>query len=109
DAEIDAWVEFNDEFPKLIIVDNLLDVEPLSDQEFASHKAILLELKSLARRTGALVLVLAHAKEEGDPAFPAPKSGLQNKVSNTPAIMLSVALEPGADDKSIFRVAPVKM
>lgn len=109
DAEVDAWVEVHDAFPSVIIVDNLLDVEPLSDSEFASHKAILLELKTLARRTGALVLVLAHAKEEGDPHFPAPKSGLQNKVSNTPAIMLSVAIEPGQGDTSIFRVAPVKL
>lgn len=109
DAEVDAWVELYDEYPAIIVIDNLLDVEPLSDNEFASQKAILLELKTLARRTGALVLVLAHAKEEGDPAFPAPKSGLQNKVSNTPALILSIALEPGVGDDSILRIAPVKL
>jgi hypothetical protein len=109
DAEIEAWVELHDSYPDVIIVDNLLDVEPLNENEFASQKAILLELKTLARVTGAFVLVLAHAKEQGDPYYPAPKSGLQNKVSNTPALMLSIALEPSAGDTAILRLAPVKL
>lgn len=109
DAEIEAWVEVHDAYPDVIIVDNLLDVEPINENEFQSQKAILLELKTLARVTGAFVLVLAHAKEQGDPFMPAPKSGLQNKVSNTPALILSIALEPSAGETSILRLAPVKL
>ena len=103
DEEIEAWVEMYDSFPAVIVLDNLMDLEPINESEYASNKAILLELKTLTRNTNAFVLALHHNREEGDPGMPAPAKQIQGKVSQTPELVLSVALQD-----TVFRVAAVK-
>lgn len=104
-GELDAWVEGWDEYPALIVVDNLLDViPPAGDSEHAAYKAILLEIKSMARLTGAAVLILHHMSESaGDPAKPAPRDKILGKVAQTPENVLSIAV-----DGDEFRVSVVK-
>lgn len=104
-GEVDAWVETWDEYPQLIVLDNLLDIVPSAgDNEFSGYKSILLDTKTLARETGAAVLILHHVSEEGtDPRYPAPKKKLLGKVSQTPENILSVAKEGGE-----FRLSVVK-
>lgn len=106
-GEMDAWVEAWDSYPKVIVLDNLLDIIPPSgDNEFAGYKAILLEAKTLARSTGAAVFILHHMSEAGtDPFYPAPRKALQGKVSQTPENILSVAFRP---DSHEFHVSAVK-
>lgn len=103
--EIDAWVELWDDYPRVIVLDNLLDIVPSAgDNEFSGYKSILLDTKTLARETGAAVLILHHVSEEGtDPRYPAPKKKLLGKVSQTPENILSVAKEGGE-----FRLSVVK-
>lgn len=105
EGEVNAWVEGWDEYPQLIVVDNLLDViPPAGDSEHAAYKAILLELKSWSRLTGAAVFVLHHMSEAGgDPTRPAPRKAILGKVAQTPENVLSVAC-----DGDEFRVAVVK-
>lgn len=102
---VDAWVEVNDEYPRVIVLDNLLDIMPSSgNDEFSGYKAVLLDAKRLARTTGAHVFVLHHMSEAGtDPTKPAPKKALLGKVSQTPNNILSVAKD---DDR--FKVSVVK-
>lgn len=92
---IDAWVELYDSYPGLIVLDNLLDVEPTAgDSEHSGYKSILLDVKELARGTGAHVFVLHHASEAGtNPNAPAPRSAVMGKVSQTPENVLSVAMD----------------
>jgi hypothetical protein len=108
DDELEAWVETYDEYPTLIVVDNLLDMEPLSEVSHESDKAILLELKDLARRTNSLVMVLAHNKEETDPSIPSPAKALQGKVGQPLALNLSIALANTGGDTMPFRMCAVK-
>lgn len=108
DDELYAWVEIYDEYPTLIVVDNLLDMEPLSEVPHESDKGILLELKELARRTNSLVLVLAHNKEGTDPSVPAPAKALQGKVSQPLALLLSIALASNGQEVMPFRFCAVK-
>lgn len=103
DEEVEAFVECFDEYPAAIFIDNLLDLEPVNESEFASHKQLLLELKALARTTGACVVVIHHTREESDPRYPASARTVSGKVTQSAEIVLSVAL-----DGSIFRVAVVK-
>ncbi len=109
DDEINAWVELRDDYPKVIVIDNLMDVEPVSDNEYQSLKGIMKELQVLARQTGSLVMVTHHMKEEGDPDYPAPAKGVSGKVTQTAELTLSVALDSESTDANKpFRVSPVK-
>jgi len=105
--EIDAWVELWDDYPRVIVLDNLLDIVPTAgDNEFTGYKSILLDGKRLARTTGAAVFILHHMSEAGtDPTKPAPRKFVMGKVSQTPENVLSVAMN---EDKTEFRLAVVK-
>jgi len=94
--ELEAWVEAWDTYPRFIVVDNLLDVIPDSgDSETTGYKAILLDLKHLARSTGAHILVLHHMSEFfGDTTMPAPRKFVMGKVSQSPENVLSLGFDP---------------
>jgi KaiC/GvpD/RAD55 family RecA-like ATPase len=98
--EIDAWVERYDDYPALIVCDNLLDIFHGGEDDVSGFKAVLKGLKTLARETNAAVLVLHHMRElDGtdrnpiDPGKPAPRKALQGRPSQTPAAIISVAAE----------------
>lgn len=102
-GEIEAYVEWHDAWPQVIVVDNLLDVLVEGESELIAQRGILLELKNLARMTGAHIFVLHHMSESvGNPAFPSPRKALHNKVSQSPEGILSVAR-----DGNEFRVSVV--
>lgn len=102
---VDAWVESYDDYPRFVVLDNLLDIVPSAGaDEFSGYKAVLLDAKALARSTGAHVFVLHHMTEAGThPTEPAPKKALLGKVSQTPNNILSVAKEGDC-----FKVSVVK-
>jgi len=104
--ELDAWVERWDDWPRLVIVDNLMDVVGAGDSEFAAYKDVLLGLKTIARETEAAILVLHHMSESGtDPFTPAPRKAVMGKASQTPEHVLSIAMGEGGDE---FRLSVVK-
>jgi hypothetical protein len=105
--EMDAWVEAWDSYPRLIVLDNLLDIIPSSGaDEYSGYKSVLLDAKTLARTTGACVLILHHMSEStSDPFLPAAKKSLMGKVSQSPENVLSIAI---GEDPSEFRVSVVK-
>lgn len=104
--ELDAYVELHDAYPRVIVVDNAMNVEGESEDEQGGLKLVFKDLHRLAHETGIAVFLLHHAREEGDSKLPPPLSALQGKVSQLPEIVLGVALNP--DDNS-FRIAPVKV
>lgn len=96
--EVDAYVETYGAYPRFMVVDNLLDIDEGGDSETSAYKLILLELKTMARETGALILVLHHMSEAGgDPFMPAPRSRVMGKVTQTPENVLSIAFDPHRD------------
>lgn len=101
--ELDAYVELWDEYPALIVVDNAMNVEGSSDEGSGGLRFILSELHRLARETGSAVLVLHHAREEGNPLEPPARDKIQGKVAQLPELIITVAL-----DGDEFRLAPVK-
>jgi replicative DNA helicase len=105
-AELNAYVEIFDEWPEVIVVDNLINVEGTGDHE--GQSGILSELHYLARMTGATVFVLHHASESNgqDPLKAPPQSAIQNKTSHYPDLILTVALDSLTGD---FQVAAVKV
>lgn len=91
--EIQAFIELWGVCPDFIIVDNLTDVEGQSDDEWATQRRALKALTQLARRTDAATLVLHHTSEDPrqkeDPC--PPRSSIQGKCSQKPALILTVA------------------
>lgn len=103
--ELDAYVELWDEYPGVIAIDNLLNVD--GGEDFAGQTFVLQELHALARRTGAAVFVAHHASERDarDPYKPPARRDIQNKVTQYPELVLTVAANAATGE---FRVATVK-
>lgn len=103
--ELAAYVELNDAYPELVVLDNALNVEAQIGEESAGLRLILKETHRLARETGAAVFVLHHTREEATPRLPQPRSAISGKVSQLPERILTVALD---DRDMCFMLAPVK-
>ena len=107
EMEVKAYVELYGVFPELIIVDNLMNVVAEHDNEWAGLREIMMNLHDLARKTEACVIVLHHvseASEYGSPTMPPPRRAIHGKVSQLPAVILTL----GYDPQGVLRVAPVK-
>ena len=108
ELEVKAYQELYGEPPKLIVVDNLMNVAAETDNEWAGLRAIMMELHDLARNTEACVLVLHHvseASEYGDGIRPPARRAIQGKVSQLPALILTLGYDPLG---KLLRVAAVK-
>lgn len=107
ELEIKAYIELYGKAPELIIIDNLMNVVAESNDEWAGLRAIMTELHDMARKTEACVLVLHHVSEQseyGSPTMPPPRRSIHGKVSQLPAIILTL----GYDPSGMLRVAAVK-
>lgn len=101
--ELASYVELWDAYPKIIVIDNAMNVEGASGEDVGGIRFVLQELHRLARETGCAVLVLHHAREEGNPLEPSAREKIQGKVAQLPELILTVAL-----DGDEFKIAPVK-
>jgi len=103
DDEVTALEETLGDSPALIVVDNLMDINMDSGEEFGAMRSALKELKYLARDTNAAVVVLHHTKEgySGTPCQP--RSAVQGMVNQLPALILTMGQHQG-----MMAVAPVK-
>ncbi len=108
ELEIKAYVELYGIAPELIVIDNLMNVAAESDNEWAGLRAIMIELHDMARKTEACVLVLHHVSEQseyGSPTLPPARRAIHGKVSQLPALILTLGYDP---DNAELKVAPVK-
>lgn len=101
--QILAHIELYSKAPELVVVDNLTDVVVDGD-EFGGMRSTMKDFKWLAREYDCALLVLHHATEgvQGNPC--PPRFSLMGKVSQTPALVLTVA----QDEAGFLGVAPVK-
>lgn len=103
--EIDAYAMVTGEYPKLIVIDNLMDIQTGGFEERQGQDAVLSFLKQIATRTQAAVVVLCHVVATGrgtdsqgrqiivDYAtgkVPIPLSGLMNKIDKRPRLILTL-------------------
>lgn len=104
-AELDAYVEVNDQWPESIVIDHLNKLE--ASEDYHGQKYILGQLHTLAHHTGSTVFILHHASEanQKDPTMPASKKEIENKMTHFPELVLTVALDQVSQ---VFRVAVVK-
>jgi len=108
ELEIKAYVELYGIAPELIIIDNLMNVAAETDNEWAGLRAIMMELHDMARKTEACVLVLHHVSEQteyGSPSKPPARRAIHGKVSQLPALILTLGYDPAS---AMLFVAAVK-
>ena len=108
ELEIRAYVELYGIAPELIIIDNLMNVAAETDNEWSGLRAIMMELHDMARKTEACVMVLHHVSEQseyGSPSKPPARRAIHGKVSQLPALILTLGYDPG---QSVLSVAAVK-
>lgn len=87
--EVAAFEEVWGDSPELIVVDNLMDVSSGGD-DFKGMQAVMKELKYLARKTNAAMVVLHHTKESYTGSPCQPMSAVQGMVNQLPALILTV-------------------
>lgn len=102
--EIDAYAMVQGDYPKLIIIDNLMDIQT-GMEERQGQDAVLDYLKQMAGKTQAAVIVLCHVvatgrgyDEDGKQIIldyasgkhPIPLSGLMNKIDKRPRLILTL-------------------
>jgi len=90
--EVEAFEELWGCPPEAIFIDNLMDIATDGGEEFASMRAVMKELKILARITNAAIIVLHHTSEAvpGNPTQP--RSALQGKVAQIPALICTLGV-----------------
>jgi hypothetical protein len=104
DEEVLAFEEVHGQNPHLIILDNLVDISDGGGEEWSAMRSTMKEIKFLARDTNAAILLLHHTSEAftGNPC--PPRSSIQGKVSQMPALICTMAITPAGD----MAVSPVK-
>lgn len=108
EMEVKAYIELYGIPPELIVIDNLMNVAAESDNEWAGLRQIMVELHDMARQTEACVMVLHHVSEQseyGSTTEPPHRRSIHGKVSQLPAMILTLGYEPIGN---LLRVAAVK-
>lgn len=103
--DLAAYHELHGEFPKVLVIDNLMNVTGENENEWASMRDTAKVIHKLTRITGAAVFVLHHASDDRtDPSIPAPRKSLQGKISQLPKAIWSLALANGGTELRICAV-----
>jgi len=108
EQEVKAYIELFGIAPRLIVIDNLMNVVAETDNEWAGLRAIMVEFHDMARKTEACVMVLHHVSEQteyGTTFEPPARRAIHGKVSQLPALILTLGYDPYAHT---LRVAAVK-
>lgn len=102
--ELMAFNELEGDYPKVVAIDNLMNLVGENENEWGAMRDHTKAVKNLIRTTGASFFVLHHMSEDvKDPSVPAPRKSIQGKVSQLPEVILSLAR---AGDE--LRIAVVK-
>lgn len=90
---LEAFKEVEGEMPKLIIIDNIMNMEIDGNNEWAGMRMASKDLQFLSRKTRACVVALHHTSEQ-DPRWitsAPPASAIQGKITQLPSMVLTVA------------------
>lgn len=111
ELSMEAYAELNEDYPELVVVDNLTNVRAggaNDDDPFAGLESLNEYLHDMARRTGACVVALHHVTgpyNDGDK--PIPLSGIKGQLGRVPEMVLTlhrVRQEYGPDSLNVSTV-----
>jgi hypothetical protein len=92
-----AWLEVRGTAPHLIVVDNLLNLKSEDSNEWQGMRQVCKDMHFFARKTKACVMLLHHTSEQDASHIETapPRSAIQGKVSQLPALILTMANSNG--------------
>lgn len=107
-TEIDAFVELNNRYPDLIVIDNLMDIEECAS-DYTEQSYAMQTLHSLGASLGCAVWVLLHSTDKtglGESADyePPTRKQIKNGLTEKPSVILSAALNPHTDEMKVALV-----
>jgi RecA-family ATPase len=113
DRKIKAFEELYGEWPEMVVVDNLTNVqferEEGGEDPFKGLEPLLEYLDRLAKATGAHVSSLSHVGGEyNDGNKPIPLSGVKGQITRIPKMVLSGRLVEDAGQPPLMLISPVK-
>lgn len=89
--EVMAYAYELGEWPHLIVIDNLINIDSDGEAGHVQKDAVMHWLQQLANLTNAHVMVLHHVTGQfEDGLVPIPKSGLLDKVAKRPRLVLTL-------------------
>lgn len=101
-----AFAELWGEYPALLVIDNLGNLNLGYEDEWRGLKEATRGLKHVARATGAHTLILHHVNETvDDPVNPASRKNIAGKVTQFVEGAMTIALD---DNAGVMRIASVK-
>lgn len=110
---VESYWELYGEYPALIVIDNITNVDGASvgteDEGFAGLDNLMQYLHGMARETGACVIGLHHVTgpyNNGDK--PIPLNGVKGQITRVPELVLTLFKKDLGDGRSILCVCPVK-
>lgn len=89
---LECYHELEGQYPKLIILDNLMNLESDSGDDWSAMRRATKELHWLARKTKACVLVLHHTSEDFMGPVP-PLRAVQGKVVQMSPVIITVGFD----------------
>lgn len=107
--ELNAWIELYNNYPAVIVIDNLMDIDGC-ESDYQQQQYAMQLLSDLSRETGSTLIVLHHATDKGEAArrntfTPPPRNEIKNGLSEKPEQILTVALDNRINS---FNIAVVK-
>jgi len=109
EQEFDAEVELYNRYPRIVVVDNLMDVQGATS-DYTAQMDALQTISDMTRDTGSTAMVLHHASDKTWDAQTAPwkppsRDQVKGGLSEKPELALTVALDPTT---LTYRIACVK-
>jgi predicted ATP-dependent serine protease len=89
---LECYLELEGQYPKLIILDNLMNLESDSENDWSGMRRATKELHWLARKTKACVLVLHHTSQDFIGLVP-PLRAVQGKVIQMAPVIFTVGYD----------------
>lgn len=110
---VKATTELMDDYPQMIVVDNITNVisgfAGNDEDPFAGLELLNDYLHSLARNTGACVVGLHHVKgDHNDGNKPIPLSGIKGQIGRVPEMILTLHRIPSDHGPDTLNVSAVK-
>lgn len=103
DRQVRGFEAVYGEFPDVIVIDNLLNMQEAQD-DWAGCRQFIIDLDQIARASQCHVLVLHHTSESAfAPGQPPPRSSIMGKLAQFPRLILTVGV-----NESTLNVAVVK-
>ena len=102
EMQVEAYREVYGEYPELIVIDNFVNVSFEAESTFTDMSSLMGFFHSMARTTGACVLILTHVTGSYNNAdHPIPLSGVKGQITDKPAQVLTLHRK-GSDGLTSF-------